>query len=193
MTPQSRALDLATIRARVARIEPAVEPDPPAWQAATALAVAPGADGAEIAFIRRTERPGDRWSGQMALPGGRRDPGDVDLAATAAREAAEEVGLALPEPTGRLDDQRGRLHRGVIATFVYVLDHRPELHPDPSEVARARWIGVAQLLDPSAATRTRWAGVPFPAIEHDGEVIWGLTHRILGSFATAIGAHLPQP
>lgn len=62
------------------------------WQAATALVAAPDPRGSAIAFIRRTERPGDRWSGQMALPGGTRDPDDPDLATTAAREAFEEVG-----------------------------------------------------------------------------------------------------
>jgi 8-oxo-dGTP pyrophosphatase MutT (NUDIX family) len=188
------SLDLATVRDRIARYEPDARPERSlrGWQAATALVVAPGEEDLEVAFILRTERAGDRWSGQMALPGGKRDPEDVDLAATAVRETREEVGLALPDPVGRLDDQGGRVHRGIVATYVFVLDERHPMTPHPGEVAEALWIPLPALFDPAAAARFRWGGIPFPAIEHDGRVIWGLTHRILGSFAEAIGHELPR-
>ena len=51
--------------------------------------------GAEALFIKRSERDDDPWSGQMALPGGRREPDDHSLEHTARRETHEEVGLAL--------------------------------------------------------------------------------------------------
>lgn len=188
-------LDLGEVRDRVARYEPDARPEHAlrGWQAATALVVAPGDEHLEVAFIKRTERPGDRWSGQMALPGGKRDEDDDDLAATAARETREEVGLSLPGPAGRLDDQRGRTTRGVVATYVFTLDQRPPMTPHPDEVAEALWIPLPALFDRDAAVRFRWAGMRFPAIEHGGRVIWGLTHRILGSFAQATGLELPHP
>lgn len=49
----------------------------------------------EILFIKRAGRVGDRWSGHIALPGGKRDPLDVDDRAAAIRETKEEVGLDL--------------------------------------------------------------------------------------------------
>lgn len=49
----------------------------------------------EILFIKRAGRAGDRWSGHVALPGGRRDPSDIDDRAAAIRETKEEVGLDL--------------------------------------------------------------------------------------------------
>ena len=52
----------------------------------------------EILFIKRAGRVGDRWSGHVALPGGRRDPPDVDDRAAAIRETKEEVGLDLARP-----------------------------------------------------------------------------------------------
>lgn len=52
---------------------------------------------AEVLFIKRTSRKKDPWSGDIALPGGRRDPGDIDDLATAIRETEEEVGLDLRE------------------------------------------------------------------------------------------------
>jgi 8-oxo-dGTP pyrophosphatase MutT (NUDIX family) len=191
------ALDLATVRDRVARYEPDARPEHTlrGWQAATALVVSPGEDDGElaVAFILRTERQGDRWSGQMALPGGKRDVEDDDLAATAVRETREEVGLALPAPVGRLDDQGGRVHRGIVATYVFVLERRQPMTPHPGEVAEALWIPLPSLFDPGSAARFRWGGIPFPALEHEGRIIWGLTHRILGSFAEAIGLELPRP
>jgi 8-oxo-dGTP pyrophosphatase MutT (NUDIX family) len=183
------ALDLEQVRRRTAGYRPDVrrQPGDDDWQAATAVVIAPGPGSLEVAFIRRAARRGDRWSGDMALPGGTRDPEDVDLADTAARETFEEVGLVVASPVGRLDDQRGRTRRGVVASFVYTLDHRPPLLPDPTEVAEALWIPLPRLFDPEAVTRHRWSGIPFPAVEHEGRVIWGLTHRILGSLGLALG------
>jgi 8-oxo-dGTP pyrophosphatase MutT (NUDIX family) len=188
-------LDLETVRERVVRYDAAARPEGSlrGWQAATALVVARGPEHLEVAFIERTHRPGDRWSGQMALPGGKRDPDDDDLAATAVREAREEVGLALPGPVGRLDDQGGRVHRGIVATYVFTLEDRPAMTPHPGEVADALWIPLPALFAPDAAVRYRWAGMRFPGLAHDGRVIWGLTHRILGSFAGAVGLRLPHP
>lgn len=188
-------IELAEIRRRLAagdRPLPAAASAGPStgirpWQAATAVVVAPGDDGrAEVAFIRRSERPGDPWSGDMALPGGRRDAGDADLAATARRETLEEIGVPLEQHVARLPDQSGRSHPGLVAAFVHLLDERPSLHPDPREVAEALWIPVHRLLEPSLRSRIQWAGAALPTIEDDGRVIWGLTHRILRSFFDAI-------
>lgn len=49
----------------------------------------------EVLFIKRASRAGDRWTGHVALPGGKRDPEDVDDQAAAVREAAEEIGFDL--------------------------------------------------------------------------------------------------
>jgi len=49
----------------------------------------------EILFIKRAGRSGDRWSGHVALPGGKRDAQDTDDLAAAIRETKEEVGLDL--------------------------------------------------------------------------------------------------
>lgn len=185
-----RALDVETAADRLAHHQADVRrrSGDGDWQAAIAIVLAPGATSLDVAFIRRATRTGDRWSGDMAFPGGVRDDTDADLAATAIREAHEEVGLVLHAPVGRLDDQRGRTRRSVVASFVFTLERRPPLRADPVEVAEALWIPLPRLFDPSATTRHRWTGIPFPAIDHEGRIIWGLTHRIVERLGHALAA-----
>lgn len=190
MVPLDRILDA------VAAHEPEVLDEPPAWQAATALILAEDADaGPSLLFIERTSRPGDRWSGQMAFPGGKRDPVDDHLRDTARRETLEEVGIALDEPVGRLDDVHGRGPLpGVVAPFVFALPERPELHLQPSEVESAVWIPLAHALAGDNAVRYRYRGLgPFPGIRFDRYTVWGLTHGILTDFCRVIGEELPRP
>lgn len=189
------AIDIADVRMALPDAPPDPDPTRPdhPWQAAVAIVLAPGDDGLDVAMIERPHRPGDRWSGQMALPGGKREPSDADLAETAARETAEEVGLALPEPLGRLPDQHGRTTRGLIAPFVYGLDAAAPMRPNPGEVAAADWIALSWLFDPANAVRHRWVGLRFPGIAHRDRVIWGLTHRILDDLGSRLGLRLDPP
>ena len=69
--------------------------EPAHTRAAVAIVVREGTDGPQVLLIRRAEHPGDAWSGHMAFPGGREDPGDESLLATAIRETFEELALDL--------------------------------------------------------------------------------------------------
>lgn len=163
-------------------------------EAAVAICVAPDASGApHVLLIKRAEHPLDPWSGQVGLPGGRRDPGDPDVLFTATRETHEEVGIALEsrQLIGSLPPLQAR-RRGVttdllVHPIVFELDDRPE--PIPSyEVAAARWVSVAALIDPAHGTTHEVqtpAGVRgFPGVHVHGAdappwVLWGLTYRML--------------
>ena len=50
---------------------------------------------AEVLFIKRAARVGDRWTSHIALPGGKMEEGDRDDRATSSRETREEIGLDL--------------------------------------------------------------------------------------------------
>lgn len=179
------------ILTRVAAHEPRTHTLPSSgFHAATAL-VLTREPTPRLVVIHRASREGDPWSGHAALPGGRHEPTDEDLATTARRETAEEVGLELDEPVGRLDDIGGRTHAGVVSPYVFAVDRARPLAPEPAEVAAAHWVPLQVLTDPSHRIRhpSRRVG-PWPAWSWptgmppplDDLVIWGLTHRTLTNF-----------
>jgi 8-oxo-dGTP pyrophosphatase MutT (NUDIX family) len=174
------------------RPEPADAPD--ARPAAVALVLVDGRNGLEMLLIRRAERADDPWSGQIALPGGRRDPADPDLLATAIREAREETGVELSgaERLGVLDDLHPRtavLPPVVVRPFVFALAQRAALVPS-AEVQRAFWLPVARLFDAGVrrdiTLTLRGEQRTFPAYLVDEDVIWGMTERILTPFLSLI-------
>jgi 8-oxo-dGTP pyrophosphatase MutT (NUDIX family) len=158
--------------------------------AAVSVILAPEPDA--VLLIHRAEREGDPWSGHVGLPGGRQDPGDLDLAATAIRETAEEVGWRLPPDRvlGPLEDVRPRTPSPVpifIRPYVFAVDTRPPLTLN-DEVAQAFWVPLDQLRHPEtyrpSVLRVRGVERAFPAYHVAGHVVWGLTERILTSLLT---------
>jgi 8-oxo-dGTP pyrophosphatase MutT (NUDIX family) len=177
---------LARLKQRLAVHQPlAHQGDGSLLWAAVALVLVPSPDA--VLLIRRAERVGDPWSGHMALPGGRRDPQDHDLIATAVRETFEEVGLRLDRADllGGLDDVVPRnpvLPPIAVRPLVFGLAERPPLTPNP-EVAAVRWVHVDHLLHPETyhSARLEIRGEPreFPAYRVDDSIVWGMTERIL--------------
>lgn len=185
MRPHPSRLHVPHLAQQVARHQPAAADR--AW-AAVALVLAEGDAGAELLMIRRVAREGDRWSGDMALPGGKQEPGDTSVVHTAARETWEETRVSVVDHVGRLDDVVGRPSSHRIATAVFTLDELTVPIPEPSEVAEAVWLPVAALADPANHGWYRYKGVvPFPSITVEGYMIWGLTHRILTHFMAVAG------
>jgi 8-oxo-dGTP pyrophosphatase MutT (NUDIX family) len=186
-------MGLDHIRTRLAGFRPSVIDEPRVARAAVALALAQAPGGVELLLIQRATRDNDPWSGHIALPGGRRDPGDADAIATAVRETSEEVGVDLRrdgEVIGRLDELRAvARHRPldlVITPVVFALPRPVPLVPSPREVDSALWVPLSFLASAeAAATYTRTLeGITseFPAFRYRQYTIWGLTHRILSGF-----------
>ena len=179
---------LETLRRRLAQHRPRLDEEGGEliW-AAVAVVLAPDPDA--VLLIRRAERTGDPWSGHMALPGGRRDAEDPDLAATAIRECAEEVGLALglQHLAGSLDDVVPRtrvLPPIAVRPFVFLLPERPVVTLN-AEVAAVAWMPLDRLLDPisyqSVQYVVRGESREFPAYRLEDAVVWGMTERVLTS------------
>jgi 8-oxo-dGTP pyrophosphatase MutT (NUDIX family) len=152
-----------------------------------AVVIAPDPDA--ILLIRRADRPGDPWSGHMALPGGRREPEDPDLLATVIRETREEVGIELltEQLLGSLDDVVPRtpvLPPVAVQPFIFLLPARPSLVLNP-EVAAAQWVTIANLLQPGgyhlASLEIAGQKREVHAYRLDDAIVWGMTERILSS------------
>lgn len=157
----------------------AVDAPEGAVRAAVMVVVRLGSGGAELCFIRRAAHPLDRFSGQMAFPGGVKEADDPDMLSTAVRETFEETGMRLDRcgrVAGRLDDESpkgavGRFERSYLVTpFVCVLvSDSPARARD--EVDRIFWMPVADLESRPAAQSAEFFC--------QGQRIWGMTGRIV--------------
>ena len=188
---------LDEIRLALAARPPAPLPEPQPKTAAVAMVLRPGYEGLTVLFIRRAECPDDFWSGHVALPGGRAEPGESSIE-TAVRETAEEVGLdlrRLGEMLGGLDEiqavGRGRAMGLSIRPWVFALREQPPPFTLSDEVASAHWVQLRDLLDPA-----RRAPFPYvhegteltlPSIRVGGLTIWGLTYRMIELFHLTLG------
>jgi 8-oxo-dGTP pyrophosphatase MutT (NUDIX family) len=151
--------------------------------------------GAEGLLVRRAEVPGDPWSGHVALPGGRRDAEDADLLDTARRETLEETGLRLEraDHVGRLGEIHPRsrhLPSICVTPFVAWLATDQELRLN-YELTGHVWIPVSALSDPayrSTLVREAPSTREFPAIDYEGNVIWGLTFAIIEDFLAVLSS-----
>jgi 8-oxo-dGTP pyrophosphatase MutT (NUDIX family) len=158
-------------------------------RAAVAAVLRQGAVGPEVLLIRRAEHPSDPWSGHMAFPGGREDPGDVDLLATAVRETLEEIALDLrsqAELIGPLPMlpaiARGKPTGLTIAPFVFELSGSVELTLN-REVAETLWAPLGPLAQGEYSTTVPYTlggqELRLPAHDVNGRIVWGLTYRML--------------
>ncbi len=178
-----RVLD--ALLAELAGRSPRMVSDPGRPEAAVALLLAPDPD--QFLLIRRADRAGDPWSGQLALPGGRRDRVDADLLATAIRETEEETGILLDPAThhATLDDLapiNPALPPILVRPFVFRIEHQARLKLS-HEVTSARWISLAHLTDPGVYRKAEISVRGIPRVvwgyHLDEGLLWGMTEHIL--------------
>ncbi len=181
--------DVARLRERIGAHSPIEVEEAGVRRAAVVLILRLGPESGEpqIFFIQRATYDTDPWSGQVAFPGGREEPGDESLIQTAIRETWEDVAAA-GEIIGQLHDLRPhtvRLPAVIVRPFVALLGQCTE--PVLShEVADCFWVPLAKLRDDTGwrDTIVTAGGLEFTrrAFHHDGFVVWGMTERILSSF-----------
>ncbi len=160
--------------------------------AAVALVLRPGEAGAlELLMIKRADYAGDPWSGQVALPGGRREPDDTSLERTAVRETWEETAIDIDRDgtiLGVLDEVSPRtptVRRVIVRPYVAAVGSGLAV-VESSEVAAAFWVPLPSLRETAAwitaEVVAHGQSLTVPAFTHGGYVVWGLTERILRGF-----------
>ncbi len=164
------------------------------WPAAVLVPMFRHLEAWHLLFIRRTEHIGDHHSGQVAFPGGRREPTDPDAAATALREAQEEIGLD-PEQVVLLGELRPMhtLSNYLVTPVVGEIPWPLELTPDPVEVARVFGIPLAWLGDSANRRVLTWPSPDHPEArdviffdKFDQELLWGVSARITVDFLATL-------
>jgi 8-oxo-dGTP pyrophosphatase MutT (NUDIX family) len=156
-------------------------------KAAVALILKLGKGELQALLVRRIGRPKDPWSGQIALPGGKREIIDKDLMQTVMRETFEETSI----------DLKTLRFLGVMHTFQS--SHRPEMKVLPfvflastelsvtlnnNELESFFWIPLEELAKKRA--RVKFDFGEFPAFIVRNLNIWGLTYRILETLITRL-------
>lgn len=145
-----------------------------------------------VLLTRRTEHLHDH-PGQIAFPGGRREPSDQSPIMTALRETEEEIGLARKhvEVLGELP----RYHTGTgfeVTPVVALVSPPFELTRDPFEVAEVFEVPFDFLLDPANHRRhrleIRGSMREFWAMPFGDYFIWGATAGMLVSLYRFLGS-----
>jgi len=152
--------------------------------AAVALLLRPANEQLRILVVKRVENPDDPWSGQMALPGGRREPQDQDLKQTVIRETLEETGINILDRScflGVLEAYRSAVRPGMrIIPFVVLLQHEPKVRLNGKELERFIWVTPKQLSENKGNAEFSYGVLPVYKI--GDSVIWGMTYFILSRF-----------
>ena len=129
--------------------------------------------------------------GQVAFPGGKRDPADRSLMQTALRETGEELGLSPSqiEIIGTLpavSSQTG-FH---VTPFVALLSPGTPLTPEPGEVALSFEVPLAAMLSPANFFRLEVLRNGYPhgvwVVDYQKHFIWGMTAGIIRSLGKQI-------
>jgi 8-oxo-dGTP pyrophosphatase MutT (NUDIX family) len=163
--------------------------------AAVLVLIVPGDDGeARVVLTERVDR-GGHHSGEVSFPGGATEATDADVAATALREAREEVALdvvaAGVRVAGLLEAFWIPVSDFRVTPVLAFAERRPVLVPSPSEVARIVEAPVAAFLpgaDIEIVERTiRDWPLRYGAYSIDGLRVWGATARILGQMGAILG------
>lgn len=142
-----------------------------------------GRDAPEILFVVRKMSESDRWSGQVAFPGGKWEPIDRDLIDTARRELLEETGIDLDNDVEVLtilkETSPSNMPELKVIPFLVKASSKPSVKLS-DELSSYFWASIRELEKiettiklPDGSSRN------ILGFRKNGWIIWGMTARIL--------------
>lgn len=160
-------------------------------EAAVLIALRPGPQGLEVLLTKRAETL-RQHAGQISFPGGRRDPEDEDLAATALRETWEEVGI--PPETVNVYGALLRLPLVTgyaITAYVGEFESHTALVRNPAEVDELIVAPISEIADQGIhrIEQMVWNDEEFPVhyFDYGRHQVWGATGLMLDEFFRYLG------
>lgn len=132
-------------------------------------------------------------SSQISFPGGKAEPEDKDLAATAIRETFEEVGVKPSDidvvmPFTEIYIPPSNF---LVSPFLGISLTEPQFSPNPDEVVELIHLALDVFLDDSIVIETEIQTsysqkVMVPAFKVDDHIVWGATAMILSELKETI-------
>ncbi|MCZ7588166.1 MAG: CoA pyrophosphatase [Gaiella sp.] len=143
-------------------------------------------DELRVVIVVRAD-DGGQHGGQLGLPGGRPEPRDVDLLATALREAEEEVGLApaTVDVVATLEPLVTQATGWLVHPFLGRVPADTAWRLQETEIVGILTPAARALIDPAARSTLPFSSLRFPqpllvdGIDVEGHVLWGMTLRLL--------------
>ncbi|ORX77856.1 hypothetical protein BCR32DRAFT_282835 [Anaeromyces robustus] len=128
----------------------------------------------EILYIRRSLNPTDKWSGDLAFPGGKSNPGESDKD-TCERETMEEVGLDLSSKNfiflGQLDQREIKSLASFNKKLMVLCPHiylqispaTPPMHINADEIQSIHWVPLTYFMYDNFIDN--WKRISYPAVK----------------------------
>ena len=138
-----------------------------------------------VLFEKRARKAGDRWSGQIAFPGGRFKQVDGTLDKTACREFREETGadVCSSEELIGFMDKVSPMNVPMISVTPFICLTTHQLHFTPNEeVESLFWADILNVHYEEADVRSGVNTLRWRALVYEGNVVWGMTQRIIEGF-----------
>lgn len=158
--------------------------------AAVIILIRPDEEGLKILFEKRVKSSLDRWSAQIAFPGGRFNPSDLTLDKTACREFFEETGFDTCSKfrlIGYLNPFHPANQREInVFPFISIATEDVTFRPN-KEVEELFWIPVERMRYKHVKVNTYRGMIETKALTYEDKIIWGMTQRILESLASILG------
>ncbi len=140
-------------------------------------------------LIVRSTNERDRHSGQISLPGGKKEDYDKDFSQTAKRETSEEVGI--DEHYVRIIREMSPIYippsNFYVKPFVSYTKKNPEFFLQETEAVELIEFPVSSILNltekPEMMVLPSSRGVEVPVINFNNYLIWGATSMILSEFS----------
>nr|WP_294937936.1 CoA pyrophosphatase [uncultured Flavobacterium sp.] len=161
-------------------------------KAAVMMLLYPRNNKAHLALIVRNSYPGIHAS-QIAFPGGKVEPTDIDLKFTALRETHEEIGVSpdvieVVRPFSELYIPPSNF---LVSPFLGIVHEEITFVPSPYEVKRVLELPLKELLDDRIITKvimsTSYAeNISVPVFNVDKYVVWGATAMMMSELKETI-------